>query len=237
MSDFEPVEVPAASELVTERLRRAIHLGTLAPGEQLPTERELATTLGVSRVTLREALRTLAASGYIVTRRGPRGGSTVTASAQDTTALRRALAERIEEFDAIFDFREVVECGAAALAARGREPEQVAQLRETIVALDASTSVASFRRADAAFHLGVAAAAGNPLLTAAIEDARQMVFTPTDGLPHSILLAVSRDGHVAICDAIEARDPEAASAAMSAHMRASGREFRGILGLPPREPA
>ena len=233
MSAFEPVEVPAASELVTERLRRAIHLGTYAPGEQLPTAREPAAALGVSRVTLREALRTLAERGYIVTRRGPRGGSTVLASAQDTTALRRALADRIEEFDAIFAYREIVECGAAGLAARARRPEHVAQLRETIAVLDASESVAAFRRADGAFHSGVAAAAGNPLLTAAIEDARQMVFTPTDALPYSILLAVSREGHEAICDAIEAQDADAATAAMSAHIRASAREFRGILGLPP----
>src|SRR4051794_32910981 len=103
-----PLTVPAAYEVVTNRLKRAIHLGTVSPGERLPPERELARRLGVSRVTLREALRVLQADGYIVTRHGAHGGPEVTAPPE---VLRAALRERLPEFEELIAFRSVVESG------------------------------------------------------------------------------------------------------------------------------
>lgn len=231
MTELEPVEVPAVSELVTDRLRRAIHIGTFAPGEQLPTERELAAALGVSRVTLREALRTLAANGYIVTRRGAHGGSTVTSGPLDSAELRRSLIERIGEFEAIMTFREIVESAAARLAAVSRAGGQLDVLRRSLHDLAAADSVACFRRADSAFHLAVAAAAGNPMLTATIADAREMLFAPTDALPFGVLIAASHQAHGEICEAIAAGDGERAASAMTAHIRAAGEEFRLALGM------
>jgi len=231
VTELEPVHVPAASALVTDRLRRAIHRGTFAPGEQLPTERELAAALGVSRVTLREALRALVANGYIVTRRGAHGGSTVTAGPHDSAELRRSLIDRIDEFDAIIAFREIVEPAAAGLAASRRDEEQLAVLRDSLHDLETADSVARFRRADSAFHLAIAAAARNPLLAASIADARERLFTPTDALAFRLLIHGSHRAHSEICDAIAAGDGARAAAAMTAHIRTTGVEYRAALGL------
>ncbi len=231
MTELEPVHVPAASALVTDRLRRAIHRGTFAPGEQLPTERELAATLGVSRVTLREALRALVTNGYIVTRRGSHGGSTVTSGPQDNAELRRSLVERIHEFDAIMAFREIIEPAAARLAAARRDDEQLDLLRGSLHDLEAAESIADFRRADSAFHLAVAAAAKNPVLAESIADARERMFTPTDALPFRMLILGSHRAHGEVCEAIAERDGARAATAMTAHIRTAGVEFRAALGI------
>src|SRR5919206_1364973 len=83
---FRPVRTGNAFEETVERLLQAIRLGVAAPGERLPAERELAGRLGVSRVTLREAIRALADAGYVESRRGRdrgplRGGSAPPAAA------------------------------------------------------------------------------------------------------------------------------------------------------------
>ena len=71
---MERVELSPAYELVVECIRRAIHIGTYIPGDKLPPERLLAEHLGVSRTTLREAVRVLASEGYVESRRGAHGG-------------------------------------------------------------------------------------------------------------------------------------------------------------------
>src|SRR5712691_7348558 len=74
---MERIEPSPVYELVVERIRRAIHIGTYVPGDRLPPERALAEQLGVSRTTVREAIRVLEGQGYVETRRGSTGGLTV----------------------------------------------------------------------------------------------------------------------------------------------------------------
>src|SRR4051794_29044423 len=76
-SVYSPVPVRNAFEVTVERLAQSIRLGVLAGGDRLPPERELADTLGVSRVTLREAIGALRAAGLIESRRGRGGGTFV----------------------------------------------------------------------------------------------------------------------------------------------------------------
>src|SRR4051794_36734489 len=84
-SVYSPVPVRNAFEVTVERLAQSIRLGVLAGGDRLPPERELADTLGVSRVTLREAIGALRAAGLIESRRG-RGGGTVVVSPRASRA-------------------------------------------------------------------------------------------------------------------------------------------------------
>ena len=70
MADIGAVDLATAHEVVTERLRHAIHMGAYLPGDKLPPERALAQQLGVSRMTVREALRTLRDEGYVASQRG-----------------------------------------------------------------------------------------------------------------------------------------------------------------------
>lgn len=222
-----PVAVPAAYELVTERLQRAIRLGTFAPGERLPPERELARRLGVSRVTLREALRVLQGRGYIVTRRGAHGGPEV---ALPPDGRRAALRERLPELDELIGFRLVVEAGAAELAATAHTDADLAALAAAMEDLRAAPDVGAFRRADSRFHLSLARATRNALLERAIEDARERMFSATDALEFPVLVERTAAEHGAVLDAVAARRPAAASRRMAAHVRSAREQLLAVLG-------
>ena len=105
MPEIEAVDLITAHQVVTERLRHAIHIGTYLPGDKLPPERTLAQQLGVSRMTVREAIRVLRADGYVASRRGPAGGITVLDQGEDSKRLRPVLLHRMAELDDGFEFR------------------------------------------------------------------------------------------------------------------------------------
>src|ERR1700753_1866513 len=115
---FSPVPVRHAFEVTVERLGQSIRLGVLAAGEQLPPERELADTFGVSRVTLREAIKALREGGLVESRRG-RGGGTFVGPPRLHRPLRteRTSSDRRHTLEDTLDLRRVIEPGAAALAA------------------------------------------------------------------------------------------------------------------------
>src|ERR1700722_10736746 len=117
-SVFSPVPVRNAFEVTVERLAQSIRVGVLAGGDRLPPERELADTLGVSRVTLREAIKALRAADLVESRRG-RGGGTFVVAPTDSRPATRDHNDRPSPAavnDAL-DLRRIVEPGAAALAA------------------------------------------------------------------------------------------------------------------------
>ena len=114
-----PVRAGNAFEETVERLLTVIKLGVVAPGDRFPAERELAGLLGVSRITLREAIRALQQAGYVESRRGRFGGTFVTYSrpAPDPGEARRiALADSAQLTDALA-FRMALETGAAQVLA------------------------------------------------------------------------------------------------------------------------
>ena len=100
-----PVAAIPAHELVLAQLRRSIHLGHFGAGDKLPPERELAKLLGVSRTTVREAVRVLEGEGLVEIRRGSSGGISVKPQSMGRTELRR----RLREFEEIIEFRLAVE--------------------------------------------------------------------------------------------------------------------------------
>jgi DNA-binding GntR family transcriptional regulator len=217
---LRPVHVAPAPAVVADRLRRMISLGDVLPGERLPAERRLAGELGVSRPTLRAALRVLQDEGAIVTRRGAAGGAFVTAR----TAVIGA--ERVRE---VFEFRVAVETAAARLAAARATPAEVARLRAHVQALERSTDVGAFRRADSAFHLAVADAAGNAMLRAAIEDARAATFDDLDALPFRVLRDTTATGHDAVARAVERGDAAGAAEAMARHLGQARDEVLAVV--------
>lgn len=224
------VDVPPAYEVVADRLRRAIHVGLLSDGERLPSERDLAELLGVSRVTVREALRTLQGAGYITRRRGAAHGTQVATPLVDAATLRASLMERLPEIREVCEFRAVVEAAAAEAAATRHDGPALAALDASVAALDEAGSVAEFRRADALFHLQIAHMAGNRMLEGAIADARERMFEPTDALPYRLMIKRSRKDHAAIRDAILDGNDRRAAALMARHVRASYDELRSAAG-------
>jgi DNA-binding FadR family transcriptional regulator len=159
---------PPAYQLLAEDLRGRITSGRLRPGERLPTEPELCVQSGVSRSTVREALRLLASQHLIVTTRGVTGGSYVAAPSPATLAesltggVRMLLACTPVGVDELMEVREMLEIPAVGLAARRRTAGDLAVLTGAMfdpVNDDVPTKLAAHR----AFHAALAGATGNPV--------------------------------------------------------------------------
>jgi GntR family transcriptional regulator, transcriptional repressor for pyruvate dehydrogenase complex len=169
--------------------------------------------LQVSRVTVREALRVLQGEGLLITKRGS-SGTTVSTSVTGMD-IEADYDEKIAE---VFELRLAVETMAAQLAAERGDLADISSLDSCQEALEVSGDVHTFRRADSEFHLAIARMSGNTMLRQAIEDARTSVFSRLDQLDFTVIYESSIRGHAAVIDAIKARDPNAAAAAMAAHI-------------------
>ena len=164
---FAPVDSSARVEVVARRLGDAIELGLLADGEQLPGESELAGQLGVSTVTLREALMALRQQGLVTTRRGRGGGSFVSlpelpGEERLKTRLRGWSTEELRDLG---DHWAALSGAAARLAAERTEPDDLVQLRRTADELTKATDAAARSRVYGRFHVELAAAAQSARLT------------------------------------------------------------------------
>ena len=222
-----PKKGPAFEDTVGRRLQ-TIRLGLLAPGDSLPPERELAARLGVSRDTVREAIKTLAEAGYLVSRRGRYGGTFLAEElpvpADGTEPVSRA------EIDDALRLREILEVGAARMAAAraltaGEHDGLLARLADVHAA-----GPGDYRRLDSRLHLAIAEAAGSPSLVALVAENRMRVNALLDRIP--LLrrnIDHSEEQHEAIVTAILASDPEAAATAMLAHVGGSAALLHGFL--------
>ena len=237
--ELEPVRPLALKERVIRQLTRLIEQGTLKPGDQLPSERELSEELQVSRGTVREAVQFLGALGLVEVRHG---SGTFVRLRTDPSELRDEWRDwTIRHAGRIHDLLEIrkgLEPFAAELAAdRATEADLAAMedaLDQMLPALD-SPDVAALIQADVAFHHALCAAAGNEALTEFADalgeqliQERGTIWT-LPGRP-----ARSLAEHRAICDAIRSRDPEAARRAVLAHL-VSVEEELGASVVSPRE--
>ena len=229
---FRPVREGNAFEETVERLLQAIKLGVVGLGERLPPERELAPRLGISRVTLREAIRALQQEGYVESRRGRFGGTFVT---YRPPAPRRGDLERVaagmgEQLSDALVYRMAVETGAAqVLAGRTLPGEQVDRLRDCLRDTDRSAPD-DYRRLDTRFHLTIGELTGSPTLAAACTDARMRLNDLLGAIPvlrRNIEHAAVQ--HAAIVDAVLAGDPDAARRAVAEHLEGTGALLRGFL--------
>ncbi|HEY6277859.1 MAG TPA: FCD domain-containing protein [Streptosporangiaceae bacterium] len=229
-----PVRAGNAFEETVERLLTVIKMGVVAPGERFPAERELAGLLGISRITLREAIRALQQAGYVESRRGRFGGTFVSSPmpAPDPAAVRRIAQEDPGRLADAFTFRLAVETGAAQLLAlspgdRGRDV-----LLARLAAVN-KAGLADYRRLDTLFHLAIAELTGSSLLAAACADARMRLNDLLNAIPvlrHNI--AHTADQHTAIVDAILAGDAERARIAVTEHLDGTAALLRGFLSGP-----
>jgi DNA-binding FadR family transcriptional regulator len=231
-----PVRTGNAFEETVERLLSVIKLGLVAPGERFPAERELAVRLGISRLTLREAISELQQAGYVESRRGRFGGTFVTyrppvPSEAEAARLARENAARLTD---ALTFRMAVETGAAEALASS--PAQRADGQKVLLARLAavnSATPADYRRLDTLFHLSIAELAGSSLLTAACVDARMRMNDLLNAIP---VLRRNIDHtarqHTAIASAILAGDGERARRAVAEHLDGTGALLRGFLADP-----
>ena len=207
-----------ASESAERYVRALIFWGELGPGDRLPPATELAARLGISRVTLRIALRSLESTGYLVTTRGAHGGSRVS----DLRTLQKCwvqwMREHSAELDDIFEFRITIERRLADLAAERRTAADLAAMELALAEERDNRRRASLFQADAGIHRSIAAAAHSPRLALAMNAVRADLFLPVD----QELLDRTEDevfsGHVEIVTAVRDRDPARAAAAAEAHV-------------------
>ncbi|WP_243772981.1 FadR/GntR family transcriptional regulator [Actinomadura barringtoniae] len=229
---MRPVRAGNAFEETVERLLQVIKLGIVANGERLPPERELAPRLGVSRVTLREAIRALQQEGYVESRRGRAGGTFVTFAPPPAGSgdLARVAEDQAEGLDDALTYRLVIETGAAQhLASAGLSTEQRARLEGALTAVN-TAGAADYRRLDTLFHLTIAELTGSQLLSVACADARLRVTDLLNAIPvlqRNIEHAAIQ--HAAIVDAVLAGDPEAARRAVAEHLEGTAALLRGFL--------
>lgn len=218
-----------AFEETVERLLQSIRLGLIEPGERLPPERELATMLKVSRDTVRDAIATLADSGYVLSRRGRYGGTFVVDAlpAPEPNTLAQVGSDELED---VATLRRVLEVGAAREAA-GRDltahdrVSLTAALDECLAADDSN-----HRRLDSRLHLLIAELAGSPSLVRQVADLRTRVNRQLDGIPMlSPNLTHSNEQHASIVAAILSGDADAAAAHMLEHVDGSTALLRGFL--------
>ncbi|MEU0878417.1 GntR family transcriptional regulator [Lentzea sp. NPDC005914] len=222
---FRPVRAGNAFEETVERLMQAIRLGVVAPGERLPSERDLATRLGVSRVTVREAIRSLQENNYVESRRGRYGGTFV-----NDVIPKSAPGKEFGDIHDALTLRKVLETGAAETAAgRSLGPAERRGLRARLE--EASTaSLGEYRRKDSRLHLAIAEATGSASLTAAVADSRMRVNELLDTIP--LLepnLAHSNAQHERIIASILDGDPAGARLAMAEHLDGTASLLRGFL--------
>jgi GntR family transcriptional regulator, transcriptional repressor for pyruvate dehydrogenase complex len=234
-SPFRPVSLRNAFEAVVEQIADIIDLGLLAPGERLPAERELALLLGVSRPTVREALRVLVMSGYVAIRRGAVGGAFVLERPPERSErIRQALHARREELLALLEWRRVVEAEAAALAALRADDDQLrslgARVVEAGVGPEGDRGLVHWRAADSRFHIAVAEASGNPYLSDTVHSVRAKLAGALDVLiAEQAWEAEAATGHLEILAALQRRDPGGARSAALRHGQLTEERLRAYL--------
>lgn len=220
-----------AHELVLSSVEEGITTGRLRVGSRLPAEREFAAGLGVSRASVREAVRALEAMGVAqtVAGHGPDGGTVLVPGS--SSALTRLLRLHIglANFpmpDAI-EARVMLERWSARLAAQFATPEEIDRLRATLTAMSVpGISREEFNDLDTRFHVQIAEAGHNRLvadMTTAIRDAmRWWIMNSFEEREDFEGLKVDlHEGHAGVLEAIAAHRPQPAADRVEAHIRSS----------------
>lgn len=225
---LRPVRLGNAFEDTVARLLETIRLGVLEPGQSLPPERELASRLGVSRDTVREAIKSLAEAGYLVSRRGRYGGTFLADELPQPSGDGVRFSR--SDIDDTLRLREILESGAARMAA-GRT--MTAAEREALWTkhLDVRNAAPEdYRRLDSRLHLAIAEAAGVPSLVPLVAENRMRLNEMLDHIPMVPRnIAHSDEQHESIVMAILAGDAAGAAEAMAAHVWGSASLLHGFL--------
>lgn len=229
---FSKVSAGRVSTLIVDQLRLLIRDGKLAAGDRLPSERELGERFGVSRVTVREALRGLEANGLVTIKVGARGGAFVTAptTEQVEEGISDLLAFSVVEPADVTEARQVFELGIVPLVCQRADERDIAELLEICDRAEAALEAEGEYpvSASAEFHVRVARATHNPALELLVRSFHGPML-------RSLLRAQEEDPQVGVkgtqehrefVEAVRRRDVEAATAIMSTHLARTAERLR-----------
>lgn len=221
---FAPVETGRASGIIVRQARSAILAGRLRVGQRLPAERELAEQLGVSRVTVRDAMRVLEANGLIRIRPGAKGGAFV--SVPSVSLLRDGLAHLLVLSDVeaphVTEVRHVLETNAVRFACQRATQEDIRELYEICDQTEDAIGRGDYDiRLSAKFHARLAASSQNPAFALVVESLYgPMLISLAEAkeVVGDFGVGDDRYEHRQIVDAIQAGDEATAVAVLERHL-------------------
>ena len=218
---FKTIQKRTLSSEVVEQILSMIHTNQLQPGDRLPSERELSRAFNIGRSSVREAIKILETTGLV--RTTTRGKEICLPRSAKIPAFN--LAADLTNIREVFEARKAIEIELSGLAAERASSEEIAVMRQALIAEGASQSVVA--AADIAFHRALARSAHNSVLSEVYNSITGLLFQHFKYYPLSwanrkedpkqFILRVNKN-HVAIIDAIEARDVAGAKLAMQMHL-------------------
>ncbi|MCO4319102.1 FCD domain-containing protein [Phyllobacterium sp. 21LDTY02-6] len=207
--ELRTAAVTAKRELA-DRIITAIVIGAYSPGEQLPSERELADLQKVSRVTVRGALELVREKGLLTSKRGRGGGTFVKAVNLKTAApdsVRKLLTDELPQLTEFVDFRCLIAGLEARTAAERHRQEQSDELREILNDFCATDDLAQARVLDRRLHQQISKMAGNPQLESLVNQLSIKATLGFNSEPYPLAyLDQARTEHIELVDAIVTRD-------------------------------
>jgi DNA-binding FadR family transcriptional regulator len=224
---------------IAEQIRGLIDQGEYPVGERLPSERELAESLGVSRPSVREALIVLEVEGSVKIKVG--SGIYVLEPSQRRPKFEREDSARERPLE-VLHAREVVEASIAAEAATLAHRDHIGIIDDVIARMErCSGRHSTWIALDREFHISIAAVLGNSVLTHLVEDLFNKRMSPyferlASYFEDDSTWRQALAEHKAVRDAINAGDPETARRAMRMHLNLSRSRFSRGFGETPRPP-
>ncbi|GMQ94646.1 MAG: FadR/GntR family transcriptional regulator [Acidimicrobiia bacterium] len=220
LPDLAPPAREDTSLAVARNLLNYVLTSDLQRGDRLPSERELARAAGVSRSVMREALKALGFLGLIEVRPGDGTYLANTESALLPKVIEWSLLLGEKPTHDVLEARTYVEVAVARIAAVRRQDGHIDELREQLEAMrKAATDRAAFSDADVSFHLTLARASGNVVFGDILNSMHALLLVwSKKTIEDSEDLASYYEEHLAVFEAVEARDADAAATAMSDHM-------------------
>lgn len=207
-------------EEITTRLQTMVQNDDLKPGDRLPPERQLAIMFGVSRNSVREAIKSLEQHGVLISKPGAGTYITENSQANLATAMGDAFARERHRLDDIFELRLLLEPQIAHLAAQRISKRELQKMQSLISAytknMQDGLPVYFY---DQAFHDAIAAATGNQSITLLMDQMHELLRESRDeALQSTVRSAKSLEDHQKILEALSMNDPERARAAMTDHL-------------------
>lgn len=219
----------AVTDEAIEKIKAMIVSGELGPGDRLPPEKELAERLGLSRNSMREAVKALEVIRVLDVRRGD--GTYVTSLEPDLLLEAIGFVVDMHDDDSLlelFAVRRMLESQATGLAASHGEDAAIDALQEEVDAVDAGVSIDDLVEHDLRFHREIVRMAGNGYLSSLVEGLSSQTIRARvwRGLTEQGAVERTLAEHRAIADAIAQRDPGLATALATAHIAGVERWLR-----------
>jgi GntR family transcriptional repressor for pyruvate dehydrogenase complex len=233
---FTPIRQARASGEIVSQIERAIFAAELSPGDRLQSERELAEQFGVSRITVRDALRVLEARGLIRVKVGAMGGAFVADANTDRVAESISTLIKLKRMtlSELAEARKIVEAATAELAAQRADAAAVSRLQQNVVrARPLLREPITHADASMDFHVELARAAGNEVLYATVEAYRELLVPSIRDLRDEKSGRATQKAHEELVEAVRRHDSEGAREVMILHLSDFEKRLRRRLAERP----